>query len=176
MVRSPTGRTSIASTTSTRGEFVPARDALARELRKAGDRPAAVAVRDLRRPTVTAWALNQVARRQPDDVAALLEAAEAVGAAQAAAVSSGTPEALRAATRRRRELVAVLARAATALAGPTHADEVEATLLSAGTRVLASRRPGVPASRRLRDPRGAIQRQHGPFDRKLTSVRFDEVR
>lgn len=115
------------------GAFVPARDALAKTLRKAGDRPAAAAVRNLRRPTVTAWALNQVARRQPDDVAALLEAAEAVGAAQAVAVGSGGPEALRAATKRRRELVAALARAATALAGPAHADEIEATLLSAGS-------------------------------------------
>ncbi|MDP8988077.1 MAG: hypothetical protein M3N11_06985, partial [Actinomycetota bacterium] len=46
--------------------FVAARDRLVRELRAAGERQAAAAVKGLRRPTVVAWALNQVARAHPE--------------------------------------------------------------------------------------------------------------
>src|SRR4051812_44776528 len=44
-------------------EFTAARDRLVAELREAGDKGAAAEVKALRRPTVTAWALNQLARR-----------------------------------------------------------------------------------------------------------------
>src|SRR4051812_17139068 len=46
-------------------EFVARRNALAKELRAAGDRDAAAEVSKLRRPTVVAAALNQLARRNP---------------------------------------------------------------------------------------------------------------
>lgn len=42
------------------GEFVRARDELARELRRAGDAASAAQVKGLKRPTPAAWALNQV--------------------------------------------------------------------------------------------------------------------
>jgi hypothetical protein len=59
-------------------EFTRARDALARRLRENGDRAAADAVRALPKPTVAAWAVNQLARRHLDDVAALLDAGAAL--------------------------------------------------------------------------------------------------
>ena len=57
-----------------RDQFVAARDAAAAALRKAGDKTAAAAVKKLGRPTVAAWAINQLVRANPDltqDLAAL---------------------------------------------------------------------------------------------------------
>ena len=59
-------------------EFVAARDALVRQLKAAGDKETAAHVAKLRRPSVSAWALNQLARTSPDDVARLLDAADAL--------------------------------------------------------------------------------------------------
>src|SRR4051812_28617732 len=47
-------------------DFVAERTALARALRAEGDRPAATAVGKLRKPTPAAWALNRLARSDPD--------------------------------------------------------------------------------------------------------------
>jgi hypothetical protein len=49
-----------------RDQFVAARDAAAAALRKAGDKMAAAAVKKLGRPTVAAWAINQLVRANPD--------------------------------------------------------------------------------------------------------------
>ena len=110
------------------GQFVAARDRLARALKAAGDREAATAVKALRRPTLVAWALNQVARARAEEMAELLDAGAAVGRAQAQVMSGGASAELRAATRRRRELASTLARAAADLAGAAHHDEAVATL------------------------------------------------
>lgn len=109
-------------------QFVAARDRLARALKAAGDREAAAAVKGLRRPTLVAWALNQVARARAEEVAELLDAGAAVGRAQAQVMSGGASAELRAATRRRRELASTLARAVADLAGAAHHDEAVATL------------------------------------------------
>ena len=110
------------------GQFVAARDRLARAIQAAGDREAATAVKGLRRPTLVAWALNQVARARAEEVAELIDAGAAVGRAQAQAMGGGASTELRAATRRRRELTSTLARAAADLAGADHHDEAVATL------------------------------------------------
>ena len=83
-------------------DFVAARDRLAADLKASGDPEAAKSVKALRRPTVAAWALNQLARRHPDDVQALLDAGRDLRDAQAKAMAGGGPEALREATARRR--------------------------------------------------------------------------
>jgi len=57
-------------------EFVPRRDALARRLRESGDRAASERVRKLRKPTLTAWALNQLALRERAALEKLLAAGE----------------------------------------------------------------------------------------------------
>jgi hypothetical protein len=84
-------------------EFTKARDALAKEARQAGDREAADEIKALRKPPVSAWAVNQLARRHPQELKALVKAGEGLRKAQRAAVGGGGPDALRDATRAHRE-------------------------------------------------------------------------
>jgi hypothetical protein len=63
-------------------EFVAGRDRLARQLRAAGDREAARRVAALRRPSVSAWAANQLAQAAPHAMAELLEVGAALAQAQ----------------------------------------------------------------------------------------------
>lgn len=109
-----------------RGAFVAARDELAKQLRGSGDRDGAAAVKALRRPTVVAWSINRVARNQPKVVGALLDATDAVRRAQPTGA-----DALRTASRDRRDALQQVAKAAVALAGDAHAIEVAATLEAA---------------------------------------------
>src|SRR5215208_532649 len=71
------------------GDFTSARDARVKELRADGDRDAAAAVKALRRPTVAAWALNQLARSRAKDVERLLEAGERLRSAQEELLGGG---------------------------------------------------------------------------------------
>ena len=64
-------------------DFVDERKRLARELRAAGDKDAAAAVAKLPKPTPPAWALNLLAREEPDAVGDWLGAAEALRDASA---------------------------------------------------------------------------------------------
>src|SRR6266542_1500668 len=72
------------------GEFVAARDELGRRLRAQppDDRAAAERVRGLRRPTVAAWAVNQVARRHAELVAELVESGDRLHQAQRGAIAA----------------------------------------------------------------------------------------
>jgi hypothetical protein len=54
--------------------FVADRTRLARELKEGGDGEAAAKLAKLKKPTVAAWALNQLARRHRRDVDLLLDA------------------------------------------------------------------------------------------------------
>lgn len=65
------------------GEFVPARDALAKRLRADGRRDDAAAVTALRRPSAAAWAVNQLMRTQRRAAGELLDAGAALVEAQA---------------------------------------------------------------------------------------------
>jgi hypothetical protein len=96
--------------------FIPARNALERRLRDEGRAEEAATVKALRKPTVVAWALNQLSERDPNGIRALLEAGAEVRAAQQAALSSkrGATARLREATSARRAAVATLATAAAA--------------------------------------------------------------
>jgi hypothetical protein len=84
-------------------EFTKTRDELSRELRRAGKKEAAERVKALRKPTTSTWIVNQLARRHPQETAALVKAGEALRAAQRSAVGGGGPEALRDATRIHRD-------------------------------------------------------------------------
>lgn len=57
-------------------EFVDARNALAARLRKAGDAEASARVKALPKPSVAAWALNQVYWRARDDYARMIAAGD----------------------------------------------------------------------------------------------------
>lgn len=85
-------------------EFIAAREALAHELRGAGERERAAAVKKLRKPTVPAWALNQLARRDPDGLRELREAGEELARAQRRAMSGLDRTGLRTAQQRRRDI------------------------------------------------------------------------
>jgi hypothetical protein len=95
-------------------EFVAARDELARRLRREGDPEAARRVKALRRPPLSAWAVNQLARGREPALDQLLAAGQRLRAAHRAALAGGNAAELRAAARAEREAVAGLV--ATALA------------------------------------------------------------
>lgn len=59
-------------------ELVPARNALADRLRKAGDKARAARVKQLAKPTASAWALNRLHAEQPALLERARDAAEAV--------------------------------------------------------------------------------------------------
>jgi hypothetical protein len=98
------------------GEFTRARDARAKEVRTDGDREAADAIKGLRKPTVAAWALNQLARRRAKDVKRLVKAGEELRAAQQELLAGGDRGAFQAVAAKERELVADLSSDATAMA------------------------------------------------------------
>src|SRR3954467_10186383 len=66
------------------GEFIATRNALAKELKAAGEADEAARVGGLRRPTKLAAELNRLARERPGEMAALLDAEEALADAQSA--------------------------------------------------------------------------------------------
>jgi hypothetical protein len=92
--------------------FVAARDQLARQLRRDGDAQAAARVKALRRPPLSAWAVNQLARDRGRQLARLLDAGERLRAAHQAALAGGGADELRAAARAERQAVAGLVEAA----------------------------------------------------------------
>jgi hypothetical protein len=94
--------------------FVAARDELARRLRREGDPEAARRVKALRRPPLSAWAVNQLARGQQQALDQLLAAGERLRAAHRAALAGGDAAELRAAAKAEREAVAVLVTASLA--------------------------------------------------------------
>ena len=63
-------------------EFTAARNDLARRLTKAGRADAAAEVKKLAKPSVPVWTANQLARREPGEVRALLRSAEELRKAQ----------------------------------------------------------------------------------------------
>jgi hypothetical protein len=63
-------------------EFTAARNELARRLKKDGDADAAEQVRGLAKPSVAAWAVNQLARKEPEAVRSLLNLASRLRNAQ----------------------------------------------------------------------------------------------
>jgi hypothetical protein len=113
-------------------EFVAARNALAKELRAAGDRAAAAAVAKLRRPTTTAYALNQLARHRPEVLAAALATREDLRAATEGA-GRGGPGGLREATLADREATRAVVAAAREVLGsddPALPQRITGTLLA----------------------------------------------
>lgn len=113
------------------GEFTPARDAQAREL-KGTD--LATSVKKLRKPSLAAWVVNLLVRRDADQVRQVLD----LGAALRAAAEGMKGEELRQLTRQRRQLTAAVTSGARSLAHaegvrvtPAVADQVEATLTAA---------------------------------------------
>lgn len=86
-------------------EFVRRRNDLAKRVREGGDREAAEHIRGLQKPSVVAWAANQVAREAPAELERLLEAGDRLRAAQREVLKGAAPAALEEARRGHEEAV-----------------------------------------------------------------------
>lgn len=94
------------------GAFVSERDRIARELRDAGRREDAEQVKGLRKPTVSAWAINQLARQERREVDLLLDAGHRLREAQEGLLAGDDRKSLDEARRTEREALAGLREAA----------------------------------------------------------------
>jgi hypothetical protein len=101
--------------------FTAARDALAKRLRTAGDKEEAAKVKALRRPPLTVWALNRVARDAPDVIAGVLDAGAALRQATQAALAGDAGQLRDAQARERRAINAANDAASAMLAASGHA-------------------------------------------------------
>jgi hypothetical protein len=94
--------------------FVAGRNALAKELRAAGEREEAERVKKLRRPSAAAWLVNRAALTSPKQLEEFAEASQALEEAQARALEGEDDGAAawRAAAEREREAAAAVVEAA----------------------------------------------------------------
>jgi hypothetical protein len=113
-------------------EFTSARNALAKKLTDAGDKDAAAVVKKLPKPNIAAWALNQLSRRVPEDLARLYEIRDELENADG-------PQDMRKLSDERRKLVGHLVNeAASALESGGHSaaaatrDRISQSLLAGG--------------------------------------------
>jgi hypothetical protein len=97
--------------------FVTERTRLARELKESGDGDAAAKVAKLKKPTVAAWALNQLARRHRRDVDLLLDAGHRLRQAQEGVVGGADRAAFEQAQKTEREALRRLTQQASELVG-----------------------------------------------------------
>jgi hypothetical protein len=89
--------------------FTAERTALVKRLRQEGRRDQAAEVSKLRKPTVSAWAVNQLVRTQKRELDALLKAGDALGRVQTSLLAGrGKPRSLRDAVDAERAAVDVL--------------------------------------------------------------------
>ncbi len=108
--------------------FVAARDALAKECKAAGDKDGAATVKQLRRPTVAAAAVNWLARDAAKDLAALVKLGDRLRDAHADLAGGGDGADIRKATAdRRRRTAALTDRAVAHLGGAGEAQRVAIT-------------------------------------------------
>ncbi len=112
--------------------FVASRKALVGELRATGDRDGAKAAAALRKPSVAAWAINQLVHRHGEQVAAFRAAAAQARSAQVDLAGGGDRDAWRAAMAAVREAHRALTDAVAELGVSAAArDGAEATLAAA---------------------------------------------
>lgn len=130
--------------------FVARRGELAKALVAEGDRAGAKEVRAAKRPTVAAWALNQLRDRAPAAVDEAVEVAAAWSDAQAELRDGGAAD-VRSLAGRRRELVAALGRAARAVL--RDADRSSAAIERQVTDTIDAAAASPEVARRLADGR-----------------------
>ena len=116
------------------GEFTAARNALAAKAKEAGRKDLAIRIGGLRKPTANVWLVNQIARRNPKQIAALLEAADELREAQAAALRGEGGESLQAASQAWRAIVKDLVKRGRAIADRFDDATIAATLFGASAR------------------------------------------
>jgi hypothetical protein len=140
-------------------EFIERRTHLTGQAKAAGQPLAARQIAGLRKPTRSAWVINQLARSDPDSAPKLAALGERLRAAE----RSGDGARMRELTQQRRQLIAALVRQALAVSGQSAApaalrEEITATFAAAladpevaeqiqqGTLVRAASRPGFGSS------------------------------
>lgn len=119
--------------------FTPERNALARELRNGGERERGAEVAALRKPSVAAWAVNQLVRTQKSAIGELFEAGDGLRHAHDEVLAGrGDGGSLRVAVERERQAVESLIQSAGGLLSadghelsPTIVDRVADTLHAA---------------------------------------------
>jgi len=118
-------------------EFVGARNELAKQLRKEGDKEGAAEVAALRKPTLVAWAVNQLAHTRRREVDLLLDAGKRLVDAQQASLSKGSRTELDAARAAQRQSIGALTEAAAEILGtrasPSTMGRIAETLRAAAT-------------------------------------------
>ena len=115
------------------GEFTERRNAAAKEIKDAGDKDTAAAVKKLAKPTLAAWVVNQLARREPQLMQELISVQDRLA-------STASAKDLRELTHARRELVSKLKRSASKIleegdygTGAATLQHVSQTLLAGAT-------------------------------------------
>ncbi|MFD6142007.1 hypothetical protein [Promicromonospora sp. NPDC060271] len=142
-------------------EFVAARDAAVRQATDSGDRLGAARVKRLRKPSVAAWVINQVAREHPDEIGALGE----LGDELRAATQDRDRARIRALDHLRRERTDALVRAVRE-AGEVGGRSVSAAVLDRMTETLTAA---------VMDPDAAAVVRAGRLSRALQHVGFGIV-
>jgi hypothetical protein len=139
-------------------EFTRARNDLAACLKREGREVDAAEVKALVKPSVSAWAVNQLARERPRELRSLLDAGDALRAAQ-----SRGGDALREALRQQRDAVARLTDGAREILREQRGSASEATLQRVATtlRALAGNKE---ASDRVERGRLAEDLEPGGFE------------
>ena len=114
-------------------EFTAARNALAAELKAEGDGEGAAAVKALRKPSRAGWAVNQLARSEPELVDALMGAGGELRQAHRQAASGRGAEQLRAAAEAERAAVEQLMARAPGDTSPALAQAMRETFHAASS-------------------------------------------
>jgi hypothetical protein len=110
-------------------EFTSARNELARRLKNEDGSDAADEIRALAKPSVSAWTINQLSRREPAAVRDLLHAGDAVRKEQQRLLrGAGKPDSLRDALAKQRKAISSLTERARSVLEKTGRPVTEATL------------------------------------------------
>jgi hypothetical protein len=142
-------------------EFIAARDAAVRQVTDSGDRLGAARVKRLRKPSVAAWVINQVAREHPDEIGALAK----LGDELRAATQDRDRARIRALDHLRRERTDALVRAVRE-AGEVGGRSVSSAVLDRMTETLTAA---------VMDPDAAAVVRAGRLSRALQHVGFGIV-
>jgi hypothetical protein len=134
-------------------EFVTERTRLAGALRKEGRRAEAERVKELRKPSLSVWVVNQLARTHRKEVDLLLDAGHRLAAAQRALLTGGDREAFEQANTAERNALTRLSQAARTVLGSRAStatlERVTATLRAAA--VSDAARPELARGRLMSD-------------------------
>ncbi|CAN5307654.1 hypothetical protein BH09ACT5_BH09ACT5_00240 [soil metagenome] len=142
-------------------EFTAARNLAAREVKDSADLELAARVRELRKPSPAAWAVNLLARQRADELEQLAD----LGATMREAQEELDREQLAELTRQRRALVNALARQASGLAAEAH-HTLTATVVEEVAKTLHAA---------LNDPAAAAAVRSGRLVRGLEATGIEPV-